>query len=219
MRQKLTFTSSEMWQIINALDFYSRIWIGQYDKLLYGIRWYRDCRQLDREEEGLIYLLMNIRHQLLPGITHLGWSGSYGIFCDEVDFKSGVAYDMQQEFRYKLSYFEHPEGGYTVNFREPLVCERDPYKFPKATCRKDGDVTVVDVDINSKQLDIIKSALLIEYAALTGQVTKMFEFYTKKKSVFKLTKTIDKIFDGIAIERDPADVSQLLKKISEQEKV
>ena len=28
---------------MQALDLYSRIWIGQYDHILWDLRWYRNC--------------------------------------------------------------------------------------------------------------------------------------------------------------------------------
>ena len=44
---ELEFTDNEIRIVLNALDFYSRIWIGQYDHMLWDLRWYRNCSQLD----------------------------------------------------------------------------------------------------------------------------------------------------------------------------
>ena len=40
---ELEFTDNEIRIVLNALDFYSRIWIGQYDHMLWDLRqWYLD---------------------------------------------------------------------------------------------------------------------------------------------------------------------------------
>ena len=50
---ELEFTEPEIKSVLNALDFYSRIWIGQYDHILWEIRWMKDCSQLDKLDEVL----------------------------------------------------------------------------------------------------------------------------------------------------------------------
>ena len=163
---ELQFSKNEMYIIINALDFYSRIWIGQYDKILSDIRLYRKCSQLDKLDNDFKYLLFNIRHLTLPEIDSYGWNGSYGIFSPDINFKAAVAYNMQQEFRYKLAYFLHPEGGVTVDFCTPMPAELDPYPFPKAKCEKIKDEIFVNININKEQLEIIKNSLKIEIEKL-----------------------------------------------------
>ena len=41
---ELEFTDNEIRIVQNALDFYSRICIGQYDHMLWNLRWYRNCK-------------------------------------------------------------------------------------------------------------------------------------------------------------------------------
>ena len=50
---ELEFTDNEIRIVLNALDFYSRIWIGQYDHMLWDLRWYRNCSQLDALDDTL----------------------------------------------------------------------------------------------------------------------------------------------------------------------
>ena len=81
----LNFSESEMGMIISSLDFYMRMYIGQYREILFDLRWYRDCSYLDNLEDQLRIKFMQIRNILLPDITGYGWSGSYGIFNPDVD--------------------------------------------------------------------------------------------------------------------------------------
>ena len=62
-------------------------------------------------------------------------------FSPDRDTKAAIAYDMQQEFRYRRAWFLKPEGGYTVDFGRPLPCNEDPCDFPKAECYDvDGEI-------------------------------------------------------------------------------
>lgn len=47
----LVFTENEMGMIISSLDFYMRMYIGQYREILFDLRWYRDCSYLDDLED------------------------------------------------------------------------------------------------------------------------------------------------------------------------
>lgn len=49
----LEFTENEMGMIIGSLDFYMRMYIGQYREILFDLRWYRDCSYLDDLEDQL----------------------------------------------------------------------------------------------------------------------------------------------------------------------
>lgn len=193
----IQFNKTEIYTIINALDFYSRIWIGQYNEILSNIRWYKNCSQLDNFEYEFKNLLMNIRHHLLPGLDNEGFYASYGIFSPEINYKSAVAYNMQQVFRYTVAYFEHPEGGITIDFNTPLKAKLDPYPFPKAECCKIDNKTIINIDINKKQLDIIYEALNIQIAELETDMTKLFRYYTEDEKILCLTEKLNNIFKNI----------------------
>ena len=77
---ELEFTDNEILIVLNALDFYSRIWIGQYDHMLWDLRWYRNCSQLDALDDTLRRKFWDIRNIILPGLRKYSLNGSYGIF-------------------------------------------------------------------------------------------------------------------------------------------
>ena len=77
---ELEFTDNEIRIVLNALDFYSRIWIGQYDHMLWDLRWYRNCSQLDAVDDTLRRKFWDIRNITLPGLRKYSLNGSYGIF-------------------------------------------------------------------------------------------------------------------------------------------
>lgn len=218
----INLKDDEVYTIIDALDFYSRIWIGQYDTILREIRWYKNCSQLDSFEYELKTLLLNIRHNLLPELDNYGIYASHGIFSSEINYKAAVAYNMQQEFRYKLAYFNHPEGGITVDFNSPMKAELDPNPFPNATCNKIDDNVIVTLTINKEQLEIIINALSIKKAQLKGLVSDIFKYYTDNKNIIRLAEKINTIFASIDNEMDNLlnnDISKIDNIINSLSKV
>ena len=97
----------------------------------------------------------DLRNITLPGLCKYSLNGSYGIFSPDRDAKAAIAYDMQQEFRYRRAWFLNPEGGYTVDFGRPLPCEDDPCDFPKAECYDVNGEFRIKVYIDDTQLGVI----------------------------------------------------------------
>lgn len=201
---KIKYNKQEMRKIINALDFYSRIWIGQYDHILWELRWTRDCDQLDKLDNELAARLMRMRNILQPELMAYGWSASHGIFSDEISYKAGVAYDMQQVFRYELATFLEPDEkkrSWCVDFNTPMKCDLDPYKFPKAKCfEKDGDV-YEEINVEKEQYEIIQDALVIKEALLNGDITRIFSFYTDDDEVLKLANKVTELLATVERKR------------------
>ena len=175
---ELEFIDREIRIVLNALDFYSRIWIGQYDHILWELRWSKNCSQLDALDETLRRKFWDMRNIILPGLRKYYLNGSYGIFSPDRDVKAAIAYDMQQEFRYKRAWFLNPEGGNTVDFGRPLPCDDDPCDFPKTECYNvDGEFRI-KVYIDDAQLSTVIDALNIEILAYNCQIRKLLEYYT-----------------------------------------
>ena len=190
---ELEFKEEEIRVILNALDFYSRIWIGQYREIMMDLRWYRNYKQLDDLDEILRRKFWNMRIILLPKLRHYDLSASHGIFSPDRDVKAAIAYDMQQEFRYRRAWFLKPEGGYTVDFGSPLPCGDDPCDFPKAECYMvDGEFRI-KVYIDDVQLGILIDALNIGILEYGCQIRKLFEYYTENAEALKIADELTEI--------------------------
>lgn len=198
---EIEFTDREIHIVLNALDLYSRIWIGQYDHILWDLRWYKNCRQLDTMDNTLRSKFLDMRNIILPELRHYGLSGSHGIFSPDRDAKAAIAYDMQQEFRYKTAWFQHPEGGITVNFGKPLPCDDDPCDFPKAECYNANGQFRIKVYIDGIQLGVIIDALNIGILEYECQIRKLFEFYSDNPEALNIAKEITEQLYSIESER------------------
>ena len=126
-----------------------------------------------------------------------GFSGSYGIFSDERDIRAGIAYDLQQEIRNKRACFEHPQGGYTVDFHDPLPCDDDPCPFPRAYCRTEDEKTALYVDAVDRQVQIILDSLYVQKAFVAGRFCEMFSFFTDDRPALSIVDEIEEIYSKI----------------------
>lgn len=117
----LTLTASQAQTLVEALDMFSRIGIGQIHEVENVVTRYG----MDRKEhnyEAVRNALDFVRRELMgfePG-------GSYGIFHKKVHNVFKDAWDLQQVIRYVLAWTKNPEGGFGVNFHDPLKSGESP---------------------------------------------------------------------------------------------
>ena len=187
----------EILKIVKALDFYSRIWIGQYLEIDNEMIWLIKKTYDDVRENEIIPLFLQLRNRMMPAsIRDIGQTlyASYGIFSDKVDERAGTAYDMQQVIRYTLAWFLHPEGGWTVDFGSPLRAGR-VYPVPKASCvNSDGNIEM-EVSLTDKsQFMIIGDAIEILNLVRSGKIEKLFSYYTDDKEALLTASEIEKMY-------------------------
>ena len=195
---KMRITShDEILKIVKALDFYSRIWIGQYLEIDDEMIWLIKKTYDDVRENEIIPLFLQLRNRLMPeSIRDIGQTlyASYGIFSDKIDERAGTAYDMQQVIRYTLAWFLHPEGGWTVDFGLPLMAGR-VYPLPKASCIKNGGDIEMEVSLSDKsQFTIIEDAIEILDLVRSGKIEKLFSYYTDDKEALLTASEIEKTY-------------------------
>lgn len=192
----ITVTEPEINSILDSLDLYSRIWMGQYENILYTIKLNKHCYSFDIDEK-LKTVLLSIRNILFPALHRYGFYASHGIFSSDIDYKAGAAYDMLQEFRYKLAYFKKPGGGYTIDFNPPMKAELDPYPFPKAVCDRNNGQITENITICKEQIQIIIDALQVNKSLQEEKFTDFFSFFTSDNNIqpflFELNDIIKQI--------------------------
>lgn len=194
-------SETEITDIIRALDFYSRIWIGQYLEIDNEIIWLKKHSYHEIRDTKIVPLFLQIRNQLMPeSIRDIGQTlyASYGIFSDKIDERAGTAYDMQQAIRYSVAWFLHPEGGWTVDFGTPIQTGRI-YPMPKAHCTKNNGNIEMDVSLSDKsQFTIIENALKILDCVRNEKIKQMFSYYTDNKDALATASEIEKIYKTIS---------------------
>lgn len=111
----LEITAEQGEVLVRALDFFSRIGIGQISEvwnLLHMESHVRDEASHDAVRNALDF----VKRELLG----LESGASFGIFNGKVPEHYKTAWDLQQVIRHVLAWDANPKGGFGVNFHEPL---------------------------------------------------------------------------------------------------
>lgn len=114
---RLAFTGAQGKAIRNALDFLSRVHIGQLDSMYWLLLWHGRSRERVQELQVLKDIILR---EVKPLVTDMPPNASWGISSPEVAERARIAFDIQQVVRYRLAWDEEPNGGATVDFYEPM---------------------------------------------------------------------------------------------------
>lgn len=125
---KINLTDEQAYVLIDALDLYTRVHLGQFEEVANVALEYNICREGDEgdsEPEDF--------HDLREAIGRLKWmhcgfpqNGSHGIHNKKVHEHGKMCYDMQKVLRRHLAYKRSPEGGSTVDFDTPRQIANHP---------------------------------------------------------------------------------------------
>ena len=103
---------------VAAMDFAMRVWLGQWREIIEScIKYEPDktsewCERRDEAEA----VLLQARKIVMPELT--GWGHSYGVYNRP---ETERLYNVLLAVRSAIAYHNKPEGGYTVDFREPMA--------------------------------------------------------------------------------------------------
>ena len=102
--------------LIEALDFYSRVHMGQLEVITeQHIHSFDDPEDCHRFRQTVLLLKDDL------GIHH---NAHWGIRSPKVIEGAKIAFDIQQIIRHRLAWDRHPEGGHTVDFGSLFKCSQ-----------------------------------------------------------------------------------------------
>lgn len=118
---QLTLNDEQVQMLLRALDVYSWIGCGQFERILELFR--DDPRR--REECSIQWetLFRLFKQQLLS----LEGNASYSICSPEVSVDYRLAWDILQVIRHHIAWEEQPEGGHFVQFDPPMNTSGIPF--------------------------------------------------------------------------------------------
>ena len=121
VRYVLTMTEEQARCVVGALDLAIRIKLGQWGQLVeHCMKWDYDkieecCKRRDDAET----ILLMARDIVMPELRDMhSLHGSHGVYSGE---ERERLYNVLLAVRSCLAWHKHPEGGYTVDFREPMA--------------------------------------------------------------------------------------------------
>lgn len=142
---QLTLNDEQVQMLLRALDVYSRIGCGQFDRILEMFR--DDPRRREKTDWrtlplGRDTLFRFIKQQLLS----LEGDASYSICSSEVPVDYRMAWDMLQVVRHHIAWEAQPEGGHLVQFDPPMNTSALPFCTIE-TCDETTETDQVDLDV------------------------------------------------------------------------
>lgn len=192
----LLVTEEECYLVINALDLYSRIWIGQYDRIN-DLSIYETEDRWNKNTCSYV-LFQKMRNLLIPSLENVGdyLSCSLGIWSDETDIKAINAYDLQQRIRYEISWFKNPEGGMTVNYDKPWI--RGGIGDCSVFCMREDDSIRVYLYVSQEQLNAIQTSLKVYEFFANRDINAAFGYYTSDDEVLAIAGKLTTVYGKYA---------------------
>lgn len=121
-KYKLTLTEKQAEVVIKALDLYTRMGLGQLERVLEvaaleGQQW-EGPTDYETAESAMV--------TLKKALTGFALNASYGIYSEKVRDTFRVAYDIMQVLRHSVAWAKQPEGGIETWFYTPLQTAQQP---------------------------------------------------------------------------------------------
>jgi hypothetical protein len=113
-KYKVELTAEQCDTLCAALELYGRIGLGQLEVV--G----EHMHHLHKSKELKVYEVRDLLAEVKRRYTGFMLGASYGVGNKEVPESFTQALDMYQVVRHRLAWDRYPEGGFTVNFHEPM---------------------------------------------------------------------------------------------------
>lgn len=187
-------------RLVRALDFYSRVWIGQYRNIMLELSFHHPAgRTIGRELAPVIKAALTaIRALAIPQLAEESWGANFGIWSEDAKHISGnraaSAYDLQQVIRHATAWSLHPEGGHIVDFAKPIL--RGDWPAPACTCHgaSEADFSFV-IELVPEQHTLLGEATEAYADFLQLDLARMFTHFSDHARALELADTLSNILD------------------------
>jgi hypothetical protein len=212
---RIAFNERSLNIIIDALDFYIRMHLGQYDSIDRKLKMYYFDSEYDFTRRELYTAARSIMFKNTD-IECWGLEGSLGIYTDITDMRGKNAYDIQQCIRHSLAWCKRPEGGNAVDFNPPLISGNIGEVKCESVVNK-GEV-ITTAYLTGEQVHIILSAIKIFILLLNIDIAGVFKEYTDSEIVVEIIKVAEKLYDRRRIKENYSkdfmlDIEELRRNI------
>ena len=189
----LRLEDKEIYLLENALDFYFRLYLGQYVNIPFDIRFY--CDKTCPSSDFVDPLLLLIRNRVMPNIDldikrNINWS--YGIGNEKVDIKGRLAYEILKTIMHNRAYAQHPEGGNTVEFNDPLMVSGK--SLPKNISKVEDGKVISETSFKAYHLVPILEAVDVYKDYLHLRFVSLFSHFTDDEYAKLFARALTKYF-------------------------
>jgi len=120
---QITMTVEQACTMMKAMDFYMRIQMGQFEELEHMFIFFGEeavtFNRKPEDREKLHVHLKWLKKFIYPDLEENAYWGITGKPCPE---RATLIYDIYKSMDNAISWFQHPDGGLTVNFDKPMHC-------------------------------------------------------------------------------------------------
>lgn len=195
---EIILRNQEISECINALDFYSRMYMGQYDVIDFMLHQYRfDCDFDNQCKFARRHIYTAMRSLVFYNDKIAEWelNGSLGIWSENTDMRAKNAYDMQQVIRYYDSWCRVPEGDIGRSFDKPMFGGELPPLHCECIKKKEDEVLSISA-MEEGHLDIMVAALEVSLCLQNIKINKMMGYFTDDKRVLELATIVERLYDS-----------------------
>jgi len=137
VKYRLEMNEEQARTVVAALDLAMRIRLGQFGQIVEQcMEWEPDktdewCERREKADA----ILLQARDIIMPELRPMNsLAGGHGVYAKEGTER---LYNVLLAVRSCMAYHDHPEGGYTTNFREPMTIHVNE-ELPKCEVVDDG---------------------------------------------------------------------------------
>lgn len=208
--------STQVGLLLRSLDFYSRMWIGQYEEVEWRMRLnIRDLQACQKNQVRREKKWLEMRNLVLPELRNLGLSGSYGIWNPSVCDRAQSAYDMQQVIRHAWAWRCNPAGGIGVNFDEPWI--RGLLPSVGCSCSGEGEETHCLIRLLPAHARPAREALEVSRLLAKGNIREVMMHFTDNKDALAIASEIEQLMPSLVDEGEGVSEERLEELIHEFE--
>jgi hypothetical protein len=125
----ITLNLDQAYMLMNAMEFYARVHIGQFDAISREFTAHADCNGKSRDwlwkndctRKELEFYLNKSRELIFPELKSVGVYGSHGIYSTEISPYAHDAWDLYQVIRRELALHREPNPtSFSNSYNHPM---------------------------------------------------------------------------------------------------
>ena len=193
---QVVLKNNEIEMAKDSLEFYFRIFIGQYNEFYEWFHFHltADNYVIEHTDEDVVEMgLIGIRSIVIPTLNNRSLQSSLGIFNEITDKRAQEAYDIFQCIRSEYAWFKNPCGGNTVDFQRPWNPHKKSmteYPVCKAYSKEQNDY--VSIELSNDQFMIMYYAAFVLALVLEGKYQQVLSYFTSNENALWMAEKLRK---------------------------
>ncbi|WP_165045512.1 hypothetical protein [Adlercreutzia sp. ZJ138] len=193
---EVVLENDEVSILMNALDTYSRIWVGQYDHIEWELRMLSPApEEYNLKKSVRREAWLRMREYVLPELSSMPLSASLGIWNEHTNDRGQTAYDIVQVVRHARAWHKNPEGGIERDFDRPWIHGSLPPI--QCSCEGKGDSLLTTLVLTSAHAFLMTDALSVLSSIIQQNLFETMSHYTINEEALDTAKSIEELLPSL----------------------